>query len=97
MPGEFILVFAGRRLSGWRLWIAASIGVLVIAGVAALAFALFLIVAPILAAMIGWQVWRIRRAQRRGPPAQWRDALTIEASYEVLDDHRRDGQRKGRL
>ena len=82
MPQQRVFVEL-RRIPAWKLVLGAALGAIVLVAMLSLAFAAFLIVAPIAAiagAVAGWfGLRKVRKAAQSGRPD------VVDAEYTVID------------
>ncbi len=76
-------------LSAWKVGLFAAVGALLLVGILALAFATFLVVAPVAAAIAGIGGWLAARRVRRARAAArgWRDRRgeAEDANFTLID------------
>jgi hypothetical protein len=73
-----------RRIPAWRLALSVVVGVLMLTVVAAFAFAAFVVLAPVIAGLVGWQAWKLSRAaKKRGFGGA--EADVVDAEFVVIE------------
>ena len=78
------VVLEVRRMPFWRLVLTVSFAVSILVVVAIFAFAAFVVLAPIIAGLVGWQAWKLSRAAKtRGFGGA--EADVVDAEFVVIE------------